>query len=146
MFDGAVMPMTTNLVATSDVVKREEPYDDDARSQAAQTPFVALTVRERFDWIKDHRGFASWREIDQQAGVGNLISVKVRESEKPGTRDPLILACKIDTAIKWARAAKVSLMWLMTGQGDPDEGSLASFTTKEIADELARRLGQQKTG
>lgn len=101
---------------------------------------MALTFRERLDWILSNREFKSFRQLSTASGVGatTLSGVLVRE-EKKGQGNSSLSA---DVLAKVAKVANVSPAWLATGDGSPEleEATLARQDRYHFAKSVVEQL------
>lgn len=85
------------------------------------SPTPASPLAGRIQWLLDHRPeFGSGRALSKAAGLGgsyvNLVLQGMRGTNGIG----------MEAAAKLARAARVDLSWLMTGQGSPESAGAPS--------------------
>lgn len=100
-------------IATRILVASQEGID--CRSHPRETAAVK-TFRERLAWIREHRGFRSDRELSLSAGLSAAtLGNAARAEAKTG-----LLNIDSTTAAKAATTGRVSVHWLLTGNGSPE--------------------------
>jgi hypothetical protein len=105
--------VTTTVSQLTRVVKS---HDDDAGKRLGHTCLVS-TLLERLELVLKIRGIDQ-RELARRAELGNEKNVGVlfhRLRKDPARQ------IQHDTLVKIAKGARVSVNWLATGEGSPDE-------------------------
>lgn len=96
------------------------------------------TWEKRIDWIAKHRGL-SMSALSEAAGLARAtVGNTIRRERDGGT-----VSFSGDTIVKLAKAARVDLSWLSTGEGAPEPGYIdapAATDTKALVEEAVDML------
>jgi lambda repressor-like predicted transcriptional regulator len=95
------------------------------------------TLEERIDWVIQHRGFSSLRDLTLRAGLSHsTLHNAMQRERRSGSTD-----LKVSSVLTLAEHAGVSPGWLAFGEGTPEPRTperlgleLAELTVRKLAE------------
>lgn len=108
--------MLTSKVAAATKIVNSTTTDGDYSGSQSRYGDDVNTLESRILWVVEHRADGNQRELSRKAGLseGYVGSLLTRLRKKPGAQ------VEGDSLAALARAANVSIGWLITGSGSPD--------------------------